>query len=73
MFFSRLGQKGKLTIGPTGHYQGSDGTESEFRYVALHNDDRIRTYTAAEFAKIFQWKNAPKLATFLELVETISN
>ncbi len=68
--FSLLTNGGWLTIGPTGHYQGSEGVESEFLYVAEHLDGHQQTYTPAEFAKAFNWKNDPKQATFLKLVET---
>ncbi len=69
--FPCLGVDGWLTIGPTGHYQGSEGIESEFVYITHHNDGRLKTYTPAEFAAAFQWKNDPKRANFSEIVETV--
>ncbi|MCA9207728.1 MAG: WD40 repeat domain-containing protein, partial [Planctomycetales bacterium] len=68
--FPFIGEESWLTIGPTGHYQGSEGIESEFLYVAEHLDGHQQTYTPAEFAKTFNWKNDPQQATFLKLVET---
>ncbi|MEZ6123942.1 MAG: LamG domain-containing protein [Planctomycetaceae bacterium] len=68
--FPFIGEEGWLTIGPTGHYQGSEGIESEFLYVAEHLDGHQQTYTAEEFATAFDWKNDPQQATFLKLVET---
>jgi len=69
--FPFIGERGWLTIGPTGHYQGSEGIESEIRYVAEHLDGRQQTYTAEEFASVFRWKNDPQRATFLKLVDTL--
>jgi hypothetical protein len=54
-----------LCFGPTGHYRGSPGVEDQFVYVAMLDDGSQRTYTPAEFAKTFNWKNAPEKAELL--------
>ena len=41
---------------------GSPGVEEQIVYVALHEDGSQRTYTPAEFAAKFGWKNAPEKA-----------
>ena len=56
-----------LCIGPTGHYRGSPGVEDQFVYVAMLPDGSQRTYTPAEFAKTFGWKNDLDKATLLQL------
>jgi serine/threonine protein kinase/WD40 repeat protein len=68
--FPCIGSDDWLTIGPTGHYQGSTGIESEILYVAEHLDGHQQTYTPEDFAKTFNWKNNPAKATFLKLVQT---
>ena len=35
----------------------------------MHEDGSQRTYTPAEFAKTFGWKNNPEQATLLKLEE----
>jgi hypothetical protein len=54
-----------LCLGPTGHYRGSPGVEDQFVYVAILPDGSQRTYTPAEFAKTFGWKNDPEKAELL--------
>ena len=54
-----------LCVGPTGHYRGSPGVEDQFVYVAMLPDGSQRTYTPAEFAKKFGWKNDPEKAELL--------
>ncbi|MBC7816577.1 MAG: hypothetical protein IAG10_06795 [Planctomycetaceae bacterium] len=54
-----------LCLGPTGHYRGSPGVEDQFVYVAMLPDGSQRTYTPAEFAKQFNWKNDPEKAELL--------
>ena len=56
-----------LCLGPTGHYRGSPGVEDQFAYVAMLPDGSQRTYTPAEFAEKFGWKNDPEKATLLQL------
>ena len=48
-----------------GHYRGSPGVEDQIVYVALLPDGSQRTYTPAEFAKTFGWKNDPEKAELL--------
>ena len=45
--------------------KGSPGVEDQFVYVALLPDGSQRTYTPAEFAKQFNWKNDPEKAELL--------
>jgi hypothetical protein len=52
-------------LGPTGHYHGSPGVEDQVVYVALLPDGSQRTYTPAEFAAEFGWKNDPEKAELL--------
>ena len=54
-----------LCLGPTGHYRGSPGVEDQIVYVAMLEDGSQRTYTPAEFAETFGWKNDPDKATLL--------
>ncbi|MCX7422119.1 MAG: hypothetical protein NT013_21615, partial [Planctomycetia bacterium] len=54
-----------LCLGPTGHYRGSPGVEDQIVYVAMLPDGSQRTYTPAEFAKTFNWKNDPEKAELL--------
>ncbi len=54
-----------LCLGPTGHYRGSPGVEDQIVYVAMLADGSQRTYTPAEFAKTFGWKNDPEKAELL--------
>ena len=54
-----------LCLGPTGHYRGSPGVEDQIVYVAMLPDGSQRTYTPAEFAKTFHWKNNPEKAELL--------
>ena len=48
-----------------GHYRGSPGVEDQIVYVALLPDGSQRTYTPAEFAETFGWKNDPEKAELL--------
>ena len=50
-----------------GHDRGSPGVEDQFVYVAMLPDGSQRTYTPAEFAKTFGWKNDLDKATLLQL------
>ena len=54
-----------LCIGPTGHYRGSPGVEAQIVYVAMLDDGSQRTYTPAEFAAKFNWKNDPEKVELL--------
>ena len=58
-----------LCLGPTGHYRGSPGVEDQIVYVAMLPDGSQRTYTPAEFAKTFNWKNDPEKAELLGKTE----
>ncbi len=49
-----------LICSPEGNYHGSEGVESLIAYVVMHEDGSQRTYTAAEFAEKFGWRNNPK-------------
>ena len=62
-----------LCIGPTGHYRGSPGVEDQFVYVAMLPDGSQRTYTPAEFAEKFGWKNDPEKAELLGTNRAASN
>ena len=55
----------RLCIGPTGHYQVNAGIEEHIVYVALHDDGSQHTYSPAEFATKFGWKNNPEKAMLL--------
>ena len=48
-----------------GHYRGSPGVEDQIVYVAMLPDGSQRTYTPAEFAAQFGWKNDPDKAELL--------
>ena len=48
-----------------GHDRGSPGVEEQFVYVAMLPDGSQRTYTPAEFAATFNWKNDPENAELL--------
>jgi len=63
--FPWLIDKHWLTIGPTGHYVGSPGIEDHIVFVAMHEDGSQLTYTPAEFATKFNWKNNPDKAELL--------
>ena len=54
-----------VCIGPTGHYRGSRRIDDALVYVAQLEDGSNRTYTPADFAKTFGWKNDPEQASFL--------
>ncbi len=56
-----------LVIGPDGHWRGSDGIGQHIVYVAMLEDGSQRTYTPAEFAKEFGWRNDPQKARLLQL------
>jgi WD40 repeat protein/formylglycine-generating enzyme required for sulfatase activity len=58
-----------LCIGPDGHWRGSPGVEGQIVYVAMLEDGSQRTYSPAEFAKAFGWKNDPAKARLLTLDE----
>ena len=49
----------------SGHYRGRPGVEDQIVYVALLPNGSQRTYTPAEFAKTFGWKNDPEKAELL--------
>ena len=59
----RLRPPASSCLGPTGHYCGSPGVEDQVVYVAMLPDGFQRTYTPAEFAEKFGWKNDPDKAT----------
>ena len=48
-----------------GHYRGSPGVEDQIVCVAMLADGSQRTYTPAEFAKTFGWKNDSEKAELL--------
>ena len=59
-----------LCLGPVlfsfgGLYRGSPGVEDQIVYVAMLPDGSQRTYTPAEFAAKFGWKNDPEKAELL--------
>ena len=56
-----------FVIGPTGHYRGNPEVEKHIVYVVQFEDGRNETFTPAEFAKKFNWKNDPSKARFLKL------
>ena len=62
-----LADKHWICIGPSGHYAGSVGVEEHFVYVAMTDDGRQETYSPAEFARRYGWKNDPAKARFLAL------
>jgi serine/threonine protein kinase/formylglycine-generating enzyme required for sulfatase activity/WD40 repeat protein len=63
----QLGDKHWIFIGPDGHYAGSEGVEEHIVYVAMTDDGRQETYTPAEFARRYGWKNDPSKARFAAL------
>jgi len=54
-----------LTVSADGHYRGSPKIEEHIVYVAGMEDGRQETFTAAEFAKRFGWKNDPEKVKLL--------
>lgn len=46
-----------IVCSPQGHYHGSEGIESLIAYVAMREDGSQKTYTPAEFAEQFGWRN----------------
>ncbi|MBI1311729.1 SUMF1/EgtB/PvdO family nonheme iron enzyme [bacterium] len=54
-----------LCLGPTGHYRGSAGVEDQIVYVAMLADGSQQTFTPADFAEKFGWKNDPEKAELL--------
>ena len=53
-----------ICIGPDGHYVGSAGVEKHIVYVTVTDDGKQETYTPAEFARRYGWKNDPSKARF---------
>jgi formylglycine-generating enzyme required for sulfatase activity/WD40 repeat protein len=62
-----LADKHWICIGPSGHYVGSVGVSEHFVYVAMTDDGQQETYTPAEFARRYGWKNDSARARFLAL------
>ena len=60
-------QREELCIGPDGHYRGSEGVEACFVVVAMLDDGSQVTYTPADFAAKFGWKNDPAKARLMKL------
>jgi WD40 repeat protein/serine/threonine protein kinase len=54
-----------VCISADGHYRGSDGIEQHLVYVALTKDGHQQTYSPADFAAKFNWKNDPTKAVLL--------
>jgi WD40 repeat protein len=61
-----LGGAQWMVISPEGHYRGSESLDEHLVYVALTDDGRQETYTPAEFAAKFGWKNDPSHARLLK-------
>ena len=61
----RLGENQYVCVDATGHYRGSPQVDEHVVYVALLEDGTQQTYTPAEFAKKFDWKNDPSKLTLL--------
>ncbi len=57
----------KRPSAPKVNYRGSANIDKHIVYVAQLEDGSNVTYTPAEFAKKFNWKNDPSKARFLKL------
>ena len=55
-----------VCISADGHYRGSNGIEQHIVYVALTKDGHQQTYSPADFAAKFNWKNDPTKARLLQ-------
>jgi WD40 repeat protein len=62
--FFGLGYNDGLAIGVNGHYRGPKWIEEEIVYLVETEGGRQETYTPAEFAKKFGWKNDPEKVRF---------
>jgi len=60
MTFLPLAGAGMLVVTAQGHYTGTAKVDEQLVYVALTSSGR-RTFTPAEFAKKFGWRNNPRL------------
>ncbi len=54
-----------VCISADGHYRGSNGIEQHIVYVALTKEGHQQTYSPADFAAKFNWKNDPTKAVLL--------
>jgi len=58
--FYSLADTSWLTVSADGHYRGSPKIEEHIVCAAGIEDGRQQTFTPAEFAKRFGWKNDPE-------------
>ncbi|HPM79194.1 MAG TPA: SUMF1/EgtB/PvdO family nonheme iron enzyme [Candidatus Anammoximicrobium sp.] len=63
----QIGDDQWLLVGPDGHYQGSDKIEDSLVYAVLTESGQQASYTPAEFAAKFSWKNDPAQARLLKI------
>jgi len=52
-----------VAISPEGHIRASGDIEDHIRYVALTDSGEQLTFTPAEFAERYGWKNDPEKVT----------
>ena len=55
-----------VCISADGYYRGSNGIEQHIVYVALTKEGHQQTYSPADFAAKFNWKNDPTKARLLQ-------
>jgi WD40 repeat protein/serine/threonine protein kinase/formylglycine-generating enzyme required for sulfatase activity len=65
--YPRLTGEQFVCIGPDGHYRGSRKIDEHLVYVAMTEEGHQLTFTPAEFAQKYGWKNDPSKVRFAAL------